>query len=265
MKHFYPLMNWVEAGEAAKADRVVILPIGTIDANGPLTPMGFDVLVSEALARNAAERTGSLWLPPIAYGVSEALDGFPGTIAMPPELLGKQVDAVVRGLIASGFAHILLVTNHGPNQFPVEYACRRIRRDTGVIVASINPAQLTADLRGEIFEPQAVGHGSEPGVSLLMHLHPGSVDLAAAKPARKSEFQGLEVLSPTDVRFGKSRVNVYLELEEVSTTAGWADPSGASAEKGEALFTAMADFVVDFVEKFKSLDTKAAAPAVASL
>jgi creatinine amidohydrolase len=265
MKHFYPLMNWVEAGEAAKADRVVILPIGTIDANGPRTPMGFDALVSEALAKDAAERTGSLWLPTIAYGVSEALDGFPGTIAMPPELLGKQVDAVLRGLISSGFAHILLITNHGPNQFPIEYACRRVRRDTGVMVASNNPAQLTADLRGELFAPQTVGHGSEPGLSLLMHLHPGSVDLTGAEVVGKSSFQGLEVLSPSEVRFGKSRVNLFFELEEVSPTAGWADPTEASEEKGEVLFTAMADHVVDFVERFKSLDTTAAKPPIAPL
>lgn len=262
MKHYYPLMSWVEAGEAAKADRVVILPIGTIDANGPLTPMGFDALVSEALAKDAAERTGSLWLPTIAYGVSEALDGFPGTIAMPPELLGKQVSAVLHGLIASGFAHILLITNHGPNQFPVEYACRRVRKETGVMVASVNPAQLTADLRGDLFPPAAVGHGSEPGVSLLMHLHPGSVDLSAAEAGGKSRFQDLEVLSPSEARFGKSRVNLFFELEEVSPTAGWADPSEASEEKGKVLFTAMADFVVEFVERFKSVNTKAAVPPV---
>lgn len=264
MKNFYPHLTWVEAAEAAAAGRVAILPIGTVDANGPLTPMGFDYLVSAALAEQAAERTGSLWLPPLAYGVSEALDGFPGTIAMPPEHLATQTDAVVRSLIRAGFDHILLLTNHGPNQFPVEYALRRIRRDTGVLVASINPAQLSADLRGALFDGEhpAIGHGSEPGVSLLMHLAPGSVDLASAQRREKNDFQGLPVISPTEVRFGASRVNLFLELEEVSPTAGWADPTGASSEKGEALFSAMADYVADFIETFRGLDTRAAAPEV---
>ncbi|WP_353114464.1 creatininase family protein [Microbacterium sp.] len=264
MKTFYPDLTWTEAAEAAAAGRVAILPIGTVDANGPLTPMGFDYVVSEELAKTVAERTGSLWLPSLAYGVSEALDGFPGTITMPPEHLAVQVDAVVRSLIRAGFDHILLVTNHGPNQFPVEYACRRIRRDTGVLVASVNPAQLSGDLRGTLFDGgnPAIGHGSEPGVSLLMHLRPGAVDLTHAERRPKSDFQGLEVITPTEVRFGASRVNLYLELEEVSPTAGWADPTEASAQKGEALFAAMADYVTEFVETFRGLDTRAAAPEV---
>lgn len=264
MKNFYPHLTWTEAADAAAAGTVAIVPIGTVDANGPLTPMGFDYLVSEELAKQVAERTGSLWLPSLAYGVSEALDGFPGTITMPPEHLAAQVDAVVRSLIRSGFDHILLLNNHGPNQFPVEYACRRIRRDTGVLVASINPAQLSVDLRGSIFDGEhpAIGHGSEPGVSLLMHLVPGSVDLTNAERRAKSEFQGLEVLTPTEVRFGASKVNLYLELEEVSPTAGWSDPTGASAEKGAALFSAMVDYVAEFIPAFRDLDTKAPAPQV---
>lgn len=264
MKHFYPLLSWTEANEAAENGRVAILPIGTVDANGPLTPLGFDYLVAEKLAESAAERTDSVRLPPLAYGVSEALDNFPGTVTVTPELLGAQVDSIVRSLIKAGFEHILLINNHGPNQFPVEYACRRIRRETGVWVASINPAQLSADLRGKIFgdTTKAIGHGSEPGVSLLMHLHPGSVNLDKAEARPKQEFQGHEVITPTEIRFEGSRVNVYLELEEVSVTAGWADPTGASPECGRELFEAMADFTVRFVERFKRMDTRAKAPKV---
>lgn len=266
MKHFYPLMSWSEAKEAAQSGKVAILPIGTVDANGPLTPLGFDYLVAEELAKNAAERSDSVWLPPLAYGVSEALDNFPGTITMTPELLGAQVDAIVRSLIKTGFEHILLINNHGPNQFPVEYACRRIRRETGVLVASINPAQVSADLRGDIFGEtnQAIGHGSEPGVSLLMHLYPGSVNLEKAEARPKQEFQGHEVITPTEIRFEGSRVNVYLELEEVSVTAGWSDPTEASRERGGELFERMADFTVRFIEEFKKMDTRAEAPRVQS-
>lgn len=262
MKTFYPLLSWTEAREAAAADRIVMLPIGTIDANGPLTPLGFDYLVSTALAKQAAERTGALWMPGIAYGVSEALDTFPGTITMPPEHVAVQVDAIVRSLIKGGFNHILLITNHGPNQYPVEYAMRRIRRDTGVLVPSINPARLSADLRGDIFGSDAIGHGAEPGVSLLMHLHPGSVDLSKAEKRTKTNFQGFETLNPMEVKFGASRVNMFLELQEVSVTSGWGDPTSSSAEKGEALFTAMLDFVVDFLPEFQNLDTRLAPPEV---
>lgn len=263
MKNFYPLMSWTEAEEAAAADRVVILPIGSVEANG-ITPLGYDYLVPAALAEQAAERTGSLWMPSLAYGVSEAIDNFPGTIAMPPEHLATQVSAIVRSLIRSGFQHILLITNHIPNQYPVEYALRRIRRETGVLVPSINPGQLSTDLRGDLFDGEnpTIGHGAEPGVSLLMHLHPGSVDLSTAAHQPKSEFLGYEVLNPMAVKVGASSVGMFLELEEVSATSGWGDPTGASAEKGEIFFNRMLDFVVDFIPEFRKLDTRVAPPEV---
>ena len=264
-KSCYPLLSWVEAREAAAAGRVVILPIGTVDANGPQVPMGFDYLVSAALAERAAERTGDLWLPPLAYGVSEALAGFPGTIAMPPEVLRAQVLAIGGSLIRGGFDHILLITNHGPNQYPVEYACRQLRRETGVMIASINPAQLTADLAGELFAGEgSVGHGAEPGTSLLKYLHPGSVRDDLAQQRSRSQFQGMEVLTPTDVRFGASKVNFFLELEEVSPTAGWSDPTKASAERGEVLFGRMLDHVCDFLAAFRGMDTRPSLPEIRS-
>ncbi|MEV7908274.1 creatininase family protein, partial [Streptomyces anulatus] len=170
MKTYLPLMTWVEARDAARAGRVALVPVGTTDANGPQLPTGFDHLVAAALAEQAAERTGGVWLPPIAFGVSEALAGFPGTVSVSPQLLGAQIEAVLGSLIAGGFEHVILINNHGPNQYPAEYACREVRRRTGVLVATINPAQLARDLWADLFPGAEIGHGAEPGTSLLMHL-----------------------------------------------------------------------------------------------
>lgn len=137
MKTFLPLMSSHEAREAATRGAVVLLPIGTVEGNGPQMPMGYDYLVSEAVARQVAERTEGIWLPPIAFGVSEILAGFPGTIAIPAELLSQQVEHVLRSLIRHGFDHIVLINNHIPNQQPAEDAARRIRKETGVLVAAV--------------------------------------------------------------------------------------------------------------------------------
>lgn len=266
MKTFLPLMTWVEAAEAAAADRVVLLPVGTMDANGPQTPMGFDYLVAAALAETVAERTRNLWLPPITFGVSEALASFPGTVFVSPKLLGDQVRAVLQSIEDGGFGHIVVICNHGPNQYPVEYACRDLRRKTGLVVPVINPAQLTQDLRGDLFDdvPGAIGHGAEPGASLLLHLHPESVRTDLITPRVRNSFQGLEVLSPTELRFGASKVNVFLDLAEVSETAGWGDPTGASAVRGKELFRRMSDYVADFVTFFHDMDTRPAPPQPAT-
>src|SRR5262245_4876439 len=159
-KHFFPLLTWVEAAEASDKGTVVLLPIGTLDANGPQLPMGFDYLVASALAQKVAERTDSLWLPPLAYGVSEALARFPGTIAITPDLLAAQIEAIALSLIENNFTHIVLINNHGPNQPPAEIACRRIRRATNVVVPVIFPGGILKDLSDGLFEngKAAIGH-----------------------------------------------------------------------------------------------------------
>lgn len=260
MKNFLPLMCWPEVREAAEAGAVALLPIGSTDANGPQNATGMDFLVSSALAEQVAEKTGSVHLPPITYGVSDGLKGFPGTLGVTPQMLGEQVESILKSLIRAGFSHILLITNHGPNQYPVEQAMRRVHYDAGVQTASINPMTLFADLRGDLFEPETIGHGAEPGTSLLKHICPeGSRDdLAEARP--KGKWQGLEAISPMEVRFGASRVNFYLELEELSATSGWGDPRKATAERGRILFERMLEYTVGFVEKFKTMDTRQKLP-----
>lgn len=261
MKHFLPLMTWDEAREAGRQGRIAIVPIGSVEANGHVTPLGYDYLVPQALAERAALASGDVWLPPVTYGISESLDRFPG-ISVSPEHLRGHVEAILRSLIKSGFERILLITNHRPNQFPVEYACRRIRRETGVLISSVDPGQLTADLRGDVFEDGTVGHGADPGVSLMMYLHPGSVREDRAVPRPKAEFHGMPIVDPTRVRFGESTFNTYLEIEEVSPTSGWADPTRASVEKGERFFKAMLDYLLEVIEKVRTIDPRSMPPVV---
>lgn len=258
-KSFFPLMTQVEAREAAARGSVVLLPVGTVEANGPVTPLGYDYLVAEALARQVAERTGNVWLPPIAYGVSEVLSAFPGTLFVRAELLSAQIESVVRSLIQHGFDHIVLVNNHIPNQQPAEDALRRIRRETGVLCASIYPAQLARDLSTDLYAgiEHTFGHGSEPGTSLMLHLYPEAVRADLGEPWAMREFQGFKVISPFAVRHESSQVNLYLDLAEVSDIAAWADPTQASEERGAELMQRMVDFSVSFVERFATMDTKA--------
>jgi creatinine amidohydrolase len=140
---------------------------------------------------------------------------------------------------------------------PVEYATRAVRRRTGVVVPSIFPAQLSRDLTADIYEGRGaeMGHGAEPSTSLMLHLFPDAVrmDLASAREIRP--FDGLNVISPLEVQFGQSRVNLFLDVGDLSETGGWGDPSQASAERGAEVFRRMVAYVVDFVATFRKVDT----------
>ncbi len=257
MKTFLPLMTSVEAREAVDRGAVAILPIGTVEGNGAHQLLGFDYLMAAAVAERAAEQTQDVWLPPIAYGVSEALMDLPGTIAVPHPTFAALVEAVVRSLIHHGFDHVLLLNSHIPNQFPAEYACRRIRRDTGVLVASISPGPLASDLARDLLaDGRSSGHGGEPGTSLMLHLFPDAVRMDLVGSGHVPSFQGLAPLNAYETRFQGSQVNLYLDMGEVSDAGAVAAPREASAETGAEVLRRMVAFVVEFLDYFRKMETR---------
>lgn len=257
MKTFFPLLTIAEVAEAARRGAVVMLPIGTVEANAPHMPIGYDYLVAEALARQVAERTHDLWLPSITYGVSERLSAFPGTLFVGADTLARQVESILRCLVTHGFDHILLLTNHIPNQEPVAEACRAVRKDTSLLVASIYPGQLAMDLAKDIFanEKGTKGHGAEPGTSLLLHLVPDDMRMDLARPSSMKSLRGMEITGISSVAFGESQVNFFLELDDLTDRGGFADPTKATADKGRMMMERMVDYVARFVEEFRKFDT----------
>lgn len=255
MVNFLPHMTWRGARDAAARGAVAIVPIGTVEANGPQLPLGYDTLVSDALARGAAERTGDVLLPPLFYGVSEAIDAFPGTISVSPAFLAQQIEGILDSLESSGFNKVLLITNHGPNQAPAEIAGRNFRRRTGRLIASINPARIARDLGSDLFRSEEMGHGAEPSTSLMMHLHPQCVSEGGPSDPAKGTVLGLAISTPNSVVFGQSEVDMFLQLEEVSPTSGWGNSTNASKERGQELFSRMLDYTIAFLKHFHSQDT----------
>src|SRR5690349_7333202 len=57
MKTFLPLMTAVEAQEAADRGAVALLPLGTVEGNGPHQLLGADYLMAEAVAEEVSART----------------------------------------------------------------------------------------------------------------------------------------------------------------------------------------------------------------
>ena len=243
------MMNPVSMSHARDRGAWVLLPIGTTEVNGPHLPLGYDYLVSEALAKAVCDQVDAVWAPTVTYGVSEALSSLTGTVWISPSALQAQVSGVLRSLLAGGFEKILLLNNHMPNQYPVEYAVRELRRETGIVIPSIFPALIARDLSGDLFgdDPSVGGHGGEPSTSLMLHLHPEAVEMDNASARQIQPFRGFDVLSPVEARFRESRVSIYLDVGDLSPTGGWGDPRSGSAEIGKQLFDRMVTFVADFV------------------
>lgn len=134
--------------------------------------------MAEALAKEVARRTGSVALPAIPYGNSDDFVNIPGTIFVRPETLTMLYEDVYRSILRAGFTHVMFLAYHIPNQWVIERVARKVREETGVLCAWVNPGALTATYLKDFFaDPtEARGHGAEPGISLMRFLVPDAVD-----------------------------------------------------------------------------------------
>src|SRR5262245_65317566 len=102
VKHRLAEMSWREVRAARRAQPVVLIPLGSTEQHGPVSPTG-DYMITDAIAGRVAERTGSLVAPVIPFGNSEYFRSFPGTISVRSETLAAVAEDVCTSLLDHGF------------------------------------------------------------------------------------------------------------------------------------------------------------------
>jgi len=257
-KHVLSRLTWVEAREAAAQERVIILPVGTTENQSLHNLLGYDHIVAERLGEAVARRTGSLLAPTIPYGCSQMFRDYPGTVVWGFDTLAAALRDTIGSFLRHGFTRVLLLNNHFPNEPAVEVVARELRAADGTLIASIIPHKLARDLSKDLYvgHPDAVVHGSDPGTSLMLYLVGEDMRMDAAQKVTALAFQGLTPETPNSVKFQDSTVNVYMDMQDMHPYGGTGDAHFATLDKGETIFNRMVDFVVAFVEKFKTMNPR---------
>jgi creatinine amidohydrolase len=251
-------MSWAEVEEARDRESVVLIPIGTMENQGPQCPLGADYIVARYFATKVAEATNSVTVPGIPYGYSEGFRGFCGTIWLRPSTLHSVVKDVCTSLLEHGFHHLLIVNNHGPNEPPIEHALREVRRTHRALIPLIWPSQLYRHWVPEVYgrTEGVIGHGAEPVTSVMLFLAPDDVRLDLAVADTPRDFQGLRTQASNRATFCEVPVGLYLEVDEISTTGVRGNPLEADAAKGRALLQKAIEDGVSFVNHFREVDTR---------
>ncbi len=232
---------------------IVVLPLGAIEQHGPHLPHDTDLVIAAETAAALVDRAGDeldLWLlPPVAYTRSNEHAWSPGSIWLRPETLLAVVDDIGRSVAALPARRLVLLNGHGGNSALLNVACRELRLHhdllTFLVHPSVPPDQGGDSAAGELGMGVHAGHDE---TSLMLHLRPGSVDMAEA---RRNVPEGLA--ANRHVRFGGT------------VTFGWAsddfgpdgiigDPTGASAAHGAALFEAAVTRLVDALGEIAAFD-----------
>lgn len=110
-------LTWEELAQSIEERLVAIVPIGATEAHGPHLPLGTDVIIAEAMAREAASRLDAkkvscLIAPPLAYTAAGYAAGFAGTISVRPETATALLVDVLRSIADHGVNVVALANAH---------------------------------------------------------------------------------------------------------------------------------------------------------
>ena len=171
-------MNWPEVEAYLRTDDRIILPLGSTEQHGPRAVIGSDHLTVEGIAREVAQRTGTITAPVIPYGMSLHHLGFPGTLALRSSTLGLVLRDLIASLEKTGFKRVLILNGHGGNRAPVESALAEIVNELPEMKVKFRSwweAEGVSEYLQEAFGDREGHHGTPGETSLVMFLHPGVV------------------------------------------------------------------------------------------
>ncbi len=251
---YFASLSW-EKAENLGDKYLAVVPIGSVEAHGPVGPLGTDFMIPSAIAEELERRMPDqiLLLPTIPYGCSPFLAGFPGTIDIGFEPLLKVLNGIADGIMSCGVKKILFINGHGGNIPSLDHAALHIYKCGGQ-AACIDWWSLCGQLNKEWL----AGHGGGIETSVMMAIEPDWVnmeDMFEKEHAHFSEF--LKNVHIHEVAFGKGSVSMVRDVADSipSGSAGYDDtPDKASKETGEQVLAAVIDYVHAFATEFLKVD-----------
>jgi creatinine amidohydrolase len=197
--------------------RTLLLPVGATEQHGPHLPLDTDTRIALAVAERVAERlTDTVVAPPVAIGASGEHAGFPGTLSIGTKVLADVLIEIVR-TAGPEFDRLVVINGHGGNAYA-------LRAAAATCAAEGRPLEVWS-----VRLPGADAHAGRTETSLMLHLAPELVVLAAAVVGNTDP---LDELLPKMMESG---------VREVSANGVLGDPTGATPDEGAALLAALVD------------------------
>jgi creatinine amidohydrolase len=247
---WYGERNWTQILDLG--DRVVVVPLGSMEQHGHHLPLLTDSLIGGEIVRRAEAALGdqAVFTPMLWVGASEHHRRFPGTISVSNDTYVRIVADMLESLIGSGFKRILLLNSHGGNVMPGRAALYEVQmrhrdeRDLWLIMGTWFSLAAPEIAALPALEQKRVTHACELETSMILCLRPELVDLDAARGACRSSGSTFY-----------SRVTMVRPMEHTTVTGAYGHPEVATVEKGEALFDVAVDAVVACVRDIATWQT----------
>ncbi len=241
-------MTWPEVA-ALPRETPVVFPIAALEQHGAHLPVFTDSLLMGEIARRAEQALPSkaLFAPLQWLGNSHHHLDFPGTLSAEPRVYLDLLCGLLENFIHHGFTRLLLLNGHGGNDVPgkqVVFEMRQRHRERqDLLLLCATYWNLVPEVRVPGSAQNQMGHACDWETSMVLRLAPHLVKGHA------------EV---KEVPFGRSfePASRGWVMQDRSAPGHVGDPSGATAEKGEALFAQFTAGAVAMLERMIAWDGK---------
>lgn len=257
----YELLTWPEINEAVEQEKVVILPIGSVEQHGHHLPLDVDFKLASSVCVAAGERSPAdiLVMPPVNYGYCHHVMDFPGTINIEQSTFIRFLLDITRSVAYHGFKRIVLVNGHGSNHALVDQVMRQTNLQTDATCAMLSWWQLVADYwNREVRTSQMPGgcaHACELETSMYLHVdgeHVRTDHIRGSIPEFMSDVPGGEKWQWLDLTMGMGPANINEWTSSYSETGSIGQPEHATQEKGRLAFEHSVNQLVEMVRWFRT-------------
>jgi len=239
---------WPELGEYFAEESLALVPLGSTEQHGPHLPESTDHRIAEAFAREAADRTGFLCTPTVNVGVSPHHRQFPGTMWVDPPEFRDYVESFTRNLAYHGIDRVVFVNAHGGNVQHLREVGRRVRDDGTAYAVEWMWDESIPELVDDVFA-QNGPHGGPKETAMMQYL-----DGEHVHDDRLEEARDGGVASVDDADTVVHGARTFYDSVDNSDNGVFGDQTDATAEKGEQLFEAATDQLVQLCEWLDAQD-----------
>ena len=239
---------WPDLGPYFEEESLALVPLGSTEQHGPHLPEATDHLIAEGLARAAAERSGYLCTPTVNVGVSPHHRQFHGTMWVDAPVFRDYVESFTRNLAYHGIDRVVYVNAHGGNVDHLREVGRRLHVDREVYAIEWMWDESIPELVSDAFEHNGP-HGGPKETAMIQHLHPELVH-----DDRLAEARDGGVVDIGEILAYQNGARTFYDARENSDNGVFGDQTDATAEKGEELFEAACEQLVQLCEWMDAQD-----------
>jgi creatinine amidohydrolase len=262
-------LSYVHIQQYLKHSDTILIPHASLEQHGPHLPLSTDTITATEVASRAGEQAGILYTPTLWLGYSPQHMRAPGwgagTITLRANTLLNVLYDIGRSLIHHGFNRLIFVNGHGSNVKVVDPVLRRLRYETGALIAFYKPYAeryigMLADVlegtkeqtpgwhAGELETAQVMAHNEN-----LVRLDRASIDKAHAPKWLGPAWEKKDGMPDAEFQ-GYQYFNFPFDHEEFTDSGVMGVPQMGTAEKGETALSRFAQHLIDAVDELEKVE-----------